>query len=415
MFFHKFKKILIFKKIKINSFIKNFLNKNFFFLEKKNTIFICNYNVCIFLENLFKFNKYTIITNNINIYLKKKIYNNNKTFRFLFSFFNFINFNFFQKNIKKYKNEKYFFFLPKNIIFLKNKNKHIYIFSIIKKKNNFVSFSKFLNLIIIKIKNYILINFIVKNYKNLNFFIKKKFFFKNICKIQKNINIGNLTQCVISNMLYLKNFNIKRIINLNFYNFFFNYKKILILTHSPEFLIRKEYNENYTKPIAGTTDKNFEFIKILKNKKEISEHLMLLDLSLNDTFKNNIKKIILKKMFFCEINKSLIHIVSEIFFSCYKKNNFEIIKKLFPAGTLSGSPKNDCIKLINILEKKNRFFYGGIFYYINKNHLESCIMIRIKIFYKNNVLIESGSGIIDKSINYLEWLETIIKKQSFLK
>ncbi|MBY0585389.1 chorismate-binding protein, partial [Candidatus Carsonella ruddii] len=239
--------------------------------------------------------------------------------------------------------------------------------------------------------------------------------FKNICKIQKNINIGNLTQCVISNIIYLKNFIEKKNINFYSYNFYLNFYDLIILTNSPEFLLRKENNKNFTKPIAGTVDKKFKLIKILKNKKEISEHLMLLDLSLNDIFKNNIKKMFFKKIFFCETNKSLIHIISEISFLCYKKNSFEIIKNLFPAGTLSGSPKYDCIKIINKIEKKNRFIYGGIFCYYNKNNIESCILIRMKLFYKNNSLIESGAGIIDKSTNFLEWLETIIKKQHFLK
>ncbi|MBY0585443.1 hypothetical protein K5B08_00900, partial [Candidatus Carsonella ruddii] len=69
MFIHKFKKILILKKIKINSFIKKIFFKNFFFLENKNTIFVSNYfKIGLLFEELFKFNykKYILITNNIN-------------------------------------------------------------------------------------------------------------------------------------------------------------------------------------------------------------------------------------------------------------------------------------------------------------------------------------------------------------
>ncbi|XOD39027.1 MAG: chorismate-binding protein [Candidatus Carsonella ruddii] len=417
MFFHKFKKILIFKKFKINSFVKNFLIKNFFYLEKNNIIFISNYfNINIFFDNILKYNiKNFILSKNINYYFKKKMYNNKKKFRFLFSFFNFINFNFFKKNVKHYDIKKNFFFFPKNIFFLKKKNKIVYLFSIIKNNNNFKKISKFINFFLLKFKNFFFIKIIIKKNININFLIKKKFFFKNICKIKKNINIGNLTQCVISNIMLIKNLIKKKKINLTHYNFYLNYKNLIFLLNSPEFLIRNEKNKNYTKPIAGTTDKNFGFLKILKNKKELSEHLMLLDLSLNDTFKNNIKLLHLKKMFYCEINKSLIHIISEIFFKNFKKNNLKLINNLFPAGTLSGSPKNDSIKIINIIEKKNRFLYGGVLNFINKNNMESCILIRIKIFLLNNIFLESGAGLIDKSINFLEWLETIIKKQNFLK
>lgn len=417
MIFHKFKKILIFKKFKINSFVKQILLKNFFCLKKQNIIFVSNYfNINIFFNNIYIYNnKKTIISNNINHYIKKKNYNNKKKFRFLFSFFNFINFNFLKKNIKKYKNIKNLFFFPKNVFFLKKKNKIIYLFSIIKNNNNFNIFSKFLNFFLLKIKNSFLNKNVIKKNININFFIKKKYFFKNICKIKKNINIGNLIQCVISNILIIKNLKNKKIINKTYYNFYLNHKNLIILLNSPEFLIRKENNKYYTKPIAGTTDTNFNFLKILKNKKELSEHLMLLDLSLNDVFKNNIKLFFLKKMFYCEKNKSLTHIISEIFFKNYKKNNLFLLENFFPAGTLSGTPKNDCIKIINIIEKQNRFLYGGVFNFFNKNHIESCILIRIKFFFLNNIYLESGAGLINKSINFLEWLETIIKKQNFLK
>ncbi|UNB92114.1 chorismate-binding protein [Candidatus Carsonella ruddii] len=414
MIFHRFKKIFLFKKIFFSSIIKKFLFKKFFFLEKKNTIFIINFNFNYLFNNIFKIKNFFIINKNINNYFKKKIYNNKTKFRFLNSFFSFINFNYFKNNIKKYNDKNYYIFFP-TIIFLLNKiNKKIILFCIIKKINNFKKISKCINFYLLKINNYKNIFFLYKKKKNINFFIKKNFFFKNICKIKKTINIGNLTQCVISNIIYIKNFNIQKKINFTFYNFYFNFKNFITLVNSPEFLIRKENTFYFTKPIAGTSDKYFHIKKILKNKKEISEHLMLLDLSLNDIFKNNIKKYFLKKIFFCEKIKNLTHIISEIVFTCYN-NNFQLFKNMFPAGTLSGSPKNNSIKYINILEKKSRFIYGGLFIYINKKHIESCIMIRMKNFLNNNCIIESGAGIIDKSINYLEWLETIIKKQEKIK
>ncbi|WMC19906.1 MAG: chorismate-binding protein [Candidatus Carsonella ruddii] len=412
MIFHKFKKIFLLKKSKINSFIKYFLNKNYFLLEQKNILILFNF-IINKKNNFFsKINKLNIISNDLLFYFRKKIFNNKKKFRFVFSFFDFINFNFFEKN--KYSNFSYFF-IPKLFIFFKIKNKKIIIFSIIKKKKDLLLFSTKINNIFFKIKNYFFKNINYKKIKINNFFIKKKFFFKNICKIKKNIKNGNLTQCVISNQIFIKK-NIKNLnINLSKYNMFLNLKKIKIELHSPEFLIRSEFNKNQTKPIAGTTDKNHILLLIFKNKKEISEHLMLLDLSLNDLFKNNIKKIFLNRLIFCEYHKNLIHIVSEIFFFSKKIKKINIIKNMFPAGTLSGSPKKNCIKLINKLEKKERNFYGGIFYYINKNHLESSILIRIKIFSNNNIIIESGAGLIEKSINYLEWLETILKKQILIK
>ncbi|MGP4128109.1 MAG: chorismate-binding protein [Candidatus Carsonella ruddii] len=412
MIFHKFKKILFFKKINFNSFIKYFLNKNYFLLEQKNILFIFNFLINIKNNFFIKINNLNILSNNIFFYLKKKFFNNKKKFRFIFSFFDFLNFNFFKKKQYFYFN---YFFIPNFFIFFKNKNKKIIIFSIIKNKLNLLLFTKKINNIILRMKNYFFKNINYKKKNINNFFIKKKFFFKNICKIKKNIKNGNLTQCVISNQIFIKNYFQNLSINLSKYNLFLNINKIKIELYSPEFLIRSEYNKNYTKPIAGTTDKNHILSKILKNKKEISEHLMLLDLSLNDLFKNNVKKIFLKRLIFCEHHINLIHIVSELFFISKKIGKNNIIKNMFPAGTLSGSPKKNCIKLINLLEKKNRNFYGGIFYYINKKHLESSILIRMKLFLKNNIIIESGAGVTEKSVNYLEWLETVLKKQILIK
>ncbi|BFI90862.1 chorismate-binding protein [Candidatus Carsonella ruddii] len=412
MIFHKFKKIILLKKTEINTFIKKILSKKYFLLEQKNILFLFNFFINIKNNFFIKINKLNILSNNIFIYLKKKMFNNKKKFRFVFSFFDFINFNFFEKNKKCEYN---YFFLPKMFVFLKKKSKKIIIINIIKKKKELLFFSSIINNIFIKIKNFFFTNINYKKKNINNYFVKKKLFFKNICKTKKNIKNGNLTQCVISNKIIIKNNNKNLNINLSKYNLFLSIKEVKIELHSPEFLIRSEYNRNYTKPIAGTTDKNYISSLILKNKKEISEHLMLLDLSLNDLFKNNIKKFFLKRLIFCEHHKNLIHIVSELFFFSKNINKINIIKNMFPAGTLSGSPKTNCIKLINHLEKNSRNLFGGIFYYINKNHLETSILIRLKIFKNNNILIESGAGLIEKSINYLEWLETILKKQILIK
>ncbi|XKS59484.1 chorismate-binding protein [Candidatus Carsonella ruddii] len=118
---------------------------------------------------------------------------------------------------------------------------------------------------------------------------------------------------------------------------------------------------------------------------------MLLDLSLSDIFRNNVDKLLLKELFYCEHYRNLIHIVSEIFFNSFNKDSL-IYKFSFPAGTLSGSPKINSIKLINFLEKNNRIFYGGIFCISSKLQIETCLMIRFMLFTNNILIIESGAG-----------------------
>ncbi|AFP83517.1 chorismate-binding protein [Candidatus Carsonella ruddii] len=408
------KNILIFKKNYLNTNINIFFNKNFFFLKNKNTLFFNNFKNYIFNYNnvYFSKKKYNFITSNFLKFLNKKKINIKNKYRFFNFFFGYINFNFFRKkNNIKYNNKDYesFIFFPKIIYFLKKKYHQIFFYFF--KKKSFKNISKLINILIFKLKNnyfYYKLNKVNKK----NFFIKKKKFFKNCCKIKNNINNGNIIQCIISNNLITKNY-IKNFLNISNYNFFIYYKKEIINGNSPEYLIRYEKNKFYSKPIAGT---NSCYIKnILENKKELSEHTMLLDLSLNDSFKNNLKYIYLNRIYSLEHHKNIIHIISELYFVTYKKNLFLIIENLFPAGTLSGSPKYVSIKYINKLEKKNRNFYGGNLFLINKNNIETCILIRFIYLKNNNLFCQSGAGIIFSSFILLEWLETIIKKQFFLK
>ncbi|WP_432782728.1 chorismate-binding protein [Candidatus Carsonella ruddii] len=409
-------KVLFFKKFKLNTFIKKFLNKNFFCLEKNNIVFVFDFFDILNKNNIinkFLKKKYNIITKNINFYFLKKNYKNFKKYRFLFSFFGFTNFNFLQKNVKNNLKNNYWNFFPRFFFLYKKKNKNAIFFYILKR--NFLLFTKKIKFFVIKIKNIVFKKIKIKKFFFFNYYTKKRLFFKNYCKIKKNINCGNITQCVISNIFILKNFLNYNYKKISSYNFYFSYNCLRITINSPEFLLRKEKLKNFTKPIAGTVDKKIKIKKILKNKKEISEHIMLLDLSLSDIFRNNVDKLLLKRLFYCEHYRNLIHIVSEIFFNSFNKDSLNIINSLFPAGTLSGSPKINSIKLINFLEKNNRIFYGGIFCISSKLQIETCLMIRFMLFTNNILIIESGAGVIDKSINILEWNETVFKKQHLIK
>ena len=102
--------------------------------------------------------------------------------------------------------------------------------------------------------------------------------------------------------------------------FFFNYEDFNILGSSPEILVRLRKNEVTIRPIAGTRpveknfkqDKNYE-IDLLKDKKELSEHLMLLDLGRNDVGKvSKVNSVKVTEKFKIEKYSHVMHIVSNV-------------------------------------------------------------------------------------------------------
>ncbi|MEA1918453.1 MAG: aminodeoxychorismate synthase component I [Campylobacterota bacterium] len=187
---------------------------------------------------------------------------------------------------------------------------------------------------------------------------------------------------------------------------------------SPEPFISIENNTIKTFPMKGTIDASTPNAKeiILKNKKEMAEHIMIVDLLRNDLsmVANNVK--VNKFRYIQKIKageKELLHVSSEI--SGQLKKNWrdslgEIIKKLLPAGSISGTPKINTVKILDEIEQYDRKFFSGIFGVYDGKKLETSVMIRF-IEKKNEKLIyKSGGGITldsDVRLEYQEMLDKI--------
>ena len=141
--------------------------------------------------------------------------------------------------------------------------------------------------------------------------------------------------------------------------YFFNFEDFQIIGASPEILVRLRDNKITIRPIAGTRprgknkrqDKFFEK-DLLKDKKELSEHLMLLDLGRNDTGKvSKINSVKVTESFKIERYSHVMHIVSNVEGSFNNKfSKFETLLSGFPAGTVSGAPKIRAMEIIDELE-----------------------------------------------------------------
>ena len=319
--------------------------------------------------------------------------------------------------------------LKKKIFFIKNCFSDEKISNYHKK---YLSIQDELNSIIIQSK--ISVNHKEKNIKEsiIKSNITKKQFLDNVRKAKKYIKIGDIFQVVLSQRfetkLTKKPINIYkklRLTNPSPFMFFFNFKDFQIIGASPEILVRLRDNEVTIRPIAGTRPrgKNFRednFYKkdLLKDKKEISEHLMLLDLGRNDIGKvSKINTVKVTEQFKIEKYSHVMHIVSNVTGEFDKKRSkYETLMAGFPAGTVSGAPKIRAMEIIDELEKNKRKIYaGGIGYFSANGDFDTCIALRTALAKNGKYYVQAGAGIVADSVPEREFQETLNKSKALIR
>ena len=257
--------------------------------------------------------------------------------------------------------------------------------------------------------------------------------FKSLVKKAKSyIEKGDIFQVVLSQRFERK-FNKKPIEIYNYlrksnpspFMFYFNYKDFNILGSSPEILLRLRKGEVTIRPIAGTRprgknnkeDKKYE-LDLLKDKKELAEHLMLLDLGRNDVGKvSKINSVKVTEKFKVERYSHVMHIVSNVIGKFNNKFSlFETLLSGFPAGTVSGAPKIRAMEIIDELEKNKRKLYaGGIGYFTPNGEFDTCIALRTALIKNNKFYVQAGAGIVADSKPEKEYAETINKAKALMR
>ena len=260
---------------------------------------------------------------------------------------------------------------------------------------------------------------------------KKKF--KSLVKKAKTyIEKGDIFQVVLSQRFERK-FNKKPIEIYNYlrksnpspFMFYFNYDDFNILGSSPEILVRLRKGEVTIRPIAGTRprgknnkeDKKFE-LDLLKDKKELAEHLMLLDLGRNDVGKvSKINSVNVSEKFKVERYSHVMHIVSNVIGKFNNKFSlFETLLSGFPAGTVSGAPKIRAMEIIDELERNKRKLYaGGIGYFTSNGEFDTCIALRTALIKNDKFYVQAGAGIVADSQPDKEYAETINKAKALMR
>ncbi len=259
----------------------------------------------------------------------------------------------------------------------------------------------------------------------------KSKFLNMVNKAKKYIKIGDIFQVVLSQRFETKLtkkpldiYKKLRITNPSPFMFFFNFSDFQIIGASPEILVRLRDNKITVRPIAGTRPRGKTFAQdkyyekdLLKDKKELSEHLMLLDLGRNDAGKvSKINTVKVTESFVIEKYSHVMHIVSNVVGNYDNKfSKFKSLLAGFPAGTVSGAPKIRAMEIIDKLEKSRRKVYaGGIGYFSANGEFDTCIALRTAVAKKNKFYVQAGAGIVADSVPKREYEETVNKAKALI-
>ena len=261
--------------------------------------------------------------------------------------------------------------------------------------------------------------------------ISKDRFKKMVLKAKQYIKKGDIFQVVLSQRFEtkltkdpLEIYKKLRITNPSPFMFFFNFDDFQIIGSSPEILVRLRKDKITIRPIAGTrprgsnaTKDKFYKNQLLNDKKELSEHLMLLDLGRNDIGKvSKINSVKVTEKFKIEKYSHVMHIVSNVEGKFDKKQSLlNTMLGGFPAGTVTGAPKIRAMEIIDELEKSKRKMYAGSIGYFSANkNFDTCIALRTALIKNNKFYIQSGAGIVADSIPEKEYMETINKAKALI-
>ena len=251
-------------------------------------------------------------------------------------------------------------------------------------------------------------------------------------QIKNYITNGDVMQVVLSQRMTI-NFSEKPIdfyrelrqINPSPYMYYLNMGEYTVVGSSPEILVRLEDERVTVRPIAGTrprgtdneADKKYE-IDLLNDKKELAEHLMLIDLGRNDIGRIcETGSVVLTDKMIIERYSHVMHMVSNVE-GIIKPNYslFDVLKATFPAGTVSGAPKIRALQIIFELENITRGIYAGAIGYLGWNgNMDTAIAIRTCVIKSEKLHIQCGAGIVYDSVPESEWDETINKGKAIIK
>ncbi|WP_277586885.1 anthranilate synthase component I family protein [Psychrobacillus antarcticus] len=195
-----------------------------------------------------------------------------------------------------------------------------------------------------------------------------------------------------------------------------------VVSGSPELLVKKKGSELSTRPIAGTrprgkSDEEDVLLanELIENEKERAEHVMLVDLERNDLGRvSSYGTVEVDEFMVIERYSHVMHIVSNVKGTLRSgTSNAEIIRAMFPGGTITGAPKIRTMEIIEELEPVRRGLYTGSIGWVGfSGDLEFNIVIRTAFIQDGIAHIQAGAGIVIDSIPSAEYVESLNKAKA---
>lgn len=216
-----------------------------------------------------------------------------------------------------------------------------------------------------------------------------------------------------------------RSLNPSPYMFLLRFGPKTIVGASPEMLIKCEGKKLEYRPIAGTRPRGKTAAEddalaeeMRRDKKEVAEHLMLVDLGRNDLGRvAEFGTVKVDQLMSVEKYSHVQHLVSSLSATLAKgKDRFDALAACFPAGTVSGAPKVRAIEIIRGLEPTPRGIYAGaVGYFDYSGNMDMCIAIRTLVIENGVAMIQAGAGIVADSVPAAEFDETVNKAKGLMR
>ncbi len=213
-----------------------------------------------------------------------------------------------------------------------------------------------------------------------------------------------------------------RILNPSPYMSYIQSPDFQIVSGSPELLVKKKGDEVSTRPIAGTRSRGKDeeedetlANELIQNEKERAEHVMLVDLERNDLGRVcRYGTVEVNEFMVIEKYSHVMHIVSNVKGTLDpSKTGADVIRAVFPGGTITGAPKIRTMEIIEELEPVRRGLYTGSIGWIGFNEdMELNIVIRTMYVQEGMGHIQAGAGIVIDSEPKNEYKESLKKAKA---
>jgi anthranilate synthase component 1 len=233
---------------------------------------------------------------------------------------------------------------------------------------------------------------------------------------KEHVTAGDVFQVVLSqrfdlDSLGVEPFNVYRVLRLvnpSPYLYFLRFPEVTVVGASPEPMVRLREGTVISRPIAGSRprgttpedDLRLE-AELVEDPKEVSEHVMLIDLARNDVGRVvSFGTEVVDEMMVVERYSHIMHLTSQVSGRLAPgRGPIDVLRATLPAGTLSGAPKVRAMEIIDDLEPTKRGVYGGVVGYLDfSGNLDTAIAIRtMTVAPDGRASVQAGAGIVADS------------------